>query len=286
MHRYARCMGHNIRYFQTMGEHCQRGTSASTNLAQNPSITEQCGGFVTGKSYCVEAFNEPTPPPEPTEATTTTAAPPPATTTPSNGVSTPLPIQPDMVANCNAFHFVVKDENCATIAAKHSISTAQFVSWNPSVGADCRGLWLSVNVCVSIIGLAPPSTTPTRTTLQTTPSTTTTTTTRPAGGISTPSPAQPGMISNCVQFHFVVKGDTCASLAQKYNINVATFLNYNTQAGNDCRNLWLEAYACVKVAGQPTALPTPVNTAVGCAAYYTQIGGSILSFVNTCPKTR
>jgi hypothetical protein len=48
-----------------------------------------------------------------------------------------------MVGNCNKFHFVDKGQTCATIAALYSISTAQFIQWNPAVNSDCTGLWAS-----------------------------------------------------------------------------------------------------------------------------------------------
>lgn len=191
----------------------------------------------------MEAYGEPEPSPEPVSSTKTLAKTQTPTLTnsptPSNGVSTPLPIQPHMVGNCNAFHFVVENENCVTIAAKYAISASQFIAWNPSVGVDSGGLWLSINVCVSIIGLPPTAVSPTRilSTLETA------TSTRPSNGVTTPSPAQPGMIANCNQFHFVGKSDTRASIAKRYGLDLGTFMQYNPQAGNDCKDLWLEAYA-------------------------------------------
>lgn len=46
-----------------------------------------------------------------------------------------------MVGNCNKFHWVEKDQSCTTIAELYSISTAQFVQWNPAAKSDCSGLW-------------------------------------------------------------------------------------------------------------------------------------------------
>ena len=48
-----------------------------------------------------------------------------------------------MVTNCNKFHLVQENQNCETIAALYSISTAQFIQWNPAVGSSCAGLWAS-----------------------------------------------------------------------------------------------------------------------------------------------
>jgi hypothetical protein len=58
-------------------------------------------------------------------------------------VSTPVPTQTGMVGNCNKFHFVRQDQTCEVIAALYSISTAQFIQWNPAAKSDCSGLWAS-----------------------------------------------------------------------------------------------------------------------------------------------
>jgi hypothetical protein len=75
----------------------------------------------------------------------------PTTTAPSNGVTTPLPIQDGMVSNCDAFYFVKAGDGCASIAAKYDITVEQFVAWNPAVGPSCVTLWSSTYACVSLI---------------------------------------------------------------------------------------------------------------------------------------
>lgn len=113
-----------------------------------------------------------------TSVETPTARPSLSLTTPTptaapTGVQTPSPVREGMVANCNKFHFVVKDETCSTLVQKYGTFTlAQFVSWNPSVGSGCGGLWTDTWVCISVPGSAPPTTTK--------PSTTLVTSTRPA----------------------------------------------------------------------------------------------------------
>lgn len=59
---------------------------------------------------------------------------------------------PEMINACKKFHYVRRGQYCDSIAAENGITTADFISWNPKVGSDCRGLWLDVNVCVGIIG--------------------------------------------------------------------------------------------------------------------------------------
>ncbi|KAF2828938.1 hypothetical protein CC86DRAFT_286527 [Ophiobolus disseminans] len=235
------------------------GISMANFLAWNPSITPNCGNYVTGLSYCVEA-----PAPALTTTTTTTstgfvtrtsAA---TTNSGNNGITTPTPIQPNMVENCDAFHLVRTDENCDNIANQYGITRAQFVVYNPSVGDTCTGMWANVYVCVSIIGSEPSRTT-------STPVSTTT-----SNGIATPSPTQPGMITDCNKFYFVKSGDTCVSVALGNNLSQTQFLNYNPSVGTTCNGLWLNAYVCVgridvtpSTTIRPTTTTKPTSTKVG-----------------------
>lgn len=223
-----------------------------TQQLQNPSITTDCDASLTiGRSYCVEAYNEPEPgettstplvTTTPTTLPTTTPSVPPTTTTkPSNGIETPSPSQPNIVDDCDAFYLVQPDEGCDAIASKHGITVDQFTQWNRGVGNTCSGLWANAYACVSVIGHTP-------------------TPTSPGNGISTPSPAQPSMVSNCDAFYFVKAGDSCDSIASKHGITPAQFKDWNRGAGSSCTGLWADAYACVSVIGHT---PTPTNPGNG-----------------------
>lgn len=74
-------------------------------------------------------------------------------------IETPLPTQPEIAPNCDAFHLVKQGEDCSTISATYGITGAQFLAWNPSAGKDCTGLWANAYVCVSIVGHEPSKTT-------------------------------------------------------------------------------------------------------------------------------
>jgi hypothetical protein len=50
----------------------------------------------------------------------------------------------------------------------------------------------------------------------------------------TPSPVQDGMVANCNKFHFVQRGQTCATIAPLYSISVAQFVQWNPAAKSDC----------------------------------------------------
>ncbi|KAF4502551.1 hypothetical protein FAGAP_1221 [Fusarium agapanthi] len=62
-----------------------------------------------------------------------------------NGITTPLPIQPRMVDNCDVFYYVKPGDNCLIISAQFGISFNQFKEWNPTVRKDCLSLWADAN---------------------------------------------------------------------------------------------------------------------------------------------
>ncbi|KAK0641333.1 hypothetical protein B0T16DRAFT_419663 [Cercophora newfieldiana] len=237
--------------------------------AMNPSLGPDCAGIKVSQSYCVETNGEPqipgvpstastgttaTPTPTPSKTATSTTfttstksstiiTPTPSPTKPSNGIQTPEQTQGGMVDNCDAFYFVKQGENCETVLSKNGITLAQLYAWNPSVGSTCNGLWAEVNVCVSIIGH--------------TPSTTTTT----GNGIATPTPVQPGMVSNCDAFYFVPKGETCETVLSKNSITIAQLYAWNPSVGSNCAGLWAEVNVCVSIVGHtPTAPGNGIQT--------------------------
>ncbi|KAI0838519.1 carbohydrate-binding module family 50 protein [Hypoxylon sp. FL0890] len=205
-------------------------------LVYNPSVGADCT-LNAGQSYCVERnFGIP-----PVTTTNTSSAP--TSTTTGNGITTPTPSQPGMVSNCNKFDFVSTGDSCSTIAARNGITVAQLSEWNDA-GADCTSLWGKVYVCVGVIG---------------TITTTTTTSTTTGNGITTPTPTQPGMVSNCNKFDFVNKGDSCSAIASRNDITVASLIDWNN-AGTDCTSLWGDVYVCVGIVGTSTTLSTSTTT--------------------------
>ncbi|CAI6331053.1 unnamed protein product [Periconia digitata] len=158
------------------------GITFAQLLAWNTGIGSNCEALWANTNVCVGIIGS-TPTPTSTPSKTTS---PPTTPTPTNGVTTPLPTQPGMVSDCDRFYFVNSGDICEKIATSNGISVSDFVKWNPGVGSDCSKMWANAYVCVRVIGFRPPTTTTTR------PSTTTT-----GNGISTPTPTQVGMVSNC-----------------------------------------------------------------------------------------
>ncbi|KAK8084056.1 hypothetical protein PG996_002837 [Apiospora saccharicola] len=150
-----------------------------------------------------------------------------------------------MVSNCNKFYFVPADTSCSTVLSVNGITLEQLFAWNADVLDDCRGLWAKVYVCVGVIGGG--------TTTTTTPITPTTTA---GNGITTPTPTQPGMVSNCDKFYFVPPDTSCNAVLSTNSITLAQLYAWNAGVGDDCRGLWSRVYVCVHAIGAPTATPT------------------------------
>ncbi|KAF5002925.1 hypothetical protein FDECE_10480 [Fusarium decemcellulare] len=212
-------------------------------LRWNPSLTQDCNNYITGRSYCIEGPDGPPP-------TTTSTRP---TTTDPAAIQTPSPIQSGMVENCNKFYKVQKGEICKVIAAKFDIPEDNIKKWNPGVGSDCTGIWANVYVCIGVIGWDTPV-----------PSTTTATT---GNGISTPSPTQDGMVDNCSHFYKVQTGDTCEYIAEYHSIPLNDILNWNPGVGPDCRDIWANTWLCWMTIGyvrpKPTTTTKPSPTSPG-----------------------
>ncbi|KAJ3480920.1 hypothetical protein NLG97_g7951 [Lecanicillium saksenae] len=91
----------------------------------NPKVGSTCSGLWADTYACTSIIGwKPTP------------------TDPGNGIQTPTPIQPDLVKNCNKFHYVKIGESCTDIASRYGISTGDFARWNPPgclYHSDCSG---------------------------------------------------------------------------------------------------------------------------------------------------
>ncbi|KLO83407.1 uncharacterized protein FFB20_06853 [Fusarium fujikuroi] len=190
----------------------------ATFLSWNPAVGKDCKSLLTNYWVCVATIGW-----KPPTKTTTKAA---TTTKPANGIKTPPPVQPGMVSNCNKFHMVQKTTTCDSIQKYYKISLADFVKWNPAVGSKCTGLWADYNVCVGVIGGTP---------------------TKPDNGVKTPSPIQPGMVSNCKKFHEVASTTTCDSIQKYYKITMAQLAKWNPAVGTKCTALWAKYWVCVGV---------------------------------------
>ncbi|RAH75317.1 LysM peptidoglycan-binding domain-containing protein [Aspergillus aculeatinus CBS 121060] len=133
----------------------------------------------------------------------------------------PAPTQSGIPANCDEYAVAETGDNCATIAAKYSITEAQFLALNPAISFDCTtGFWADEAYCVGVSG----SSTTTRT-----PATPTS-----VASVTPPGPTQSGISSNCDEYYVAQSGDNCATVATKYDITEAQFLAWNPAISSDC----------------------------------------------------
>ncbi|KAE8324059.1 hypothetical protein BDV39DRAFT_217404 [Aspergillus sergii] len=176
-----------------------------------------------------------------------------ASTASSSATSTPTPYETGIVHDCDAFHYVVAGDTCASIASTAGITTTLFETWNPNVGSGCSDLGVDYYVCVGIVGsTASTTTTQTATTLVTSTST--------GNGVTTPAPFESAMVSNCDKFYYVVDGDSCASIASAAGISLTDLDTWNPLVNSDCSGLWLNYYDCVGIIGRATSTTASISS--------------------------
>ncbi|KAM0458624.1 hypothetical protein ACHAPV_006016 [Trichoderma viride] len=220
------------------------GISLNDFYAWNPAVGNSCSTLDLGDYVCIGVIGS-------TTSSTTTKI---TTSSKGNGVSTPSPIQTGMASNCNKFYDVASGDTCAAIASAAGISLTNFYAWNPAVGSTCSFLDLGDYVCIGVIGFV----TSTTTTKQST-----TTTSSKGNGVSTPSPIQTGMASNCDKFHDVVSGDSCAAIVSAAGIPLSSFYAWNPAVGSSCSFLDVGDYVCIHVIGFTSTISsstTPTKT--------------------------
>ncbi|KAJ5640415.1 hypothetical protein N7528_000040 [Penicillium herquei] len=77
------------------------------------------------------------------------------------------------------------------------------------------------------------------------------------GGVSTPTPHQPGMIQDCNLFYHVEKGDWCEKIANQYHISLSDFYTWNPAVTDKCL-IYIGDYVCV--GRLPSTSPTTSTT--------------------------
>ncbi|KGO58766.1 Peptidoglycan-binding Lysin subgroup [Penicillium expansum] len=142
----------------------------------------------------------------------------------------PSPVQSGITESCSKFDLVESGDTCASIVSTYNIPLSSFYAWNPAVGSSCAYLDLGYYVCVG-----------------TDSSTVATSTTSAGNGITTPTPDEPGMVSDCTKFWLVGSDDTCTSIASSEDITVADIEKWNPKVGSTCTDVWLGDYICVGV---------------------------------------
>ncbi|KAH8655300.1 hypothetical protein BX600DRAFT_525233 [Xylariales sp. PMI_506] len=204
--------------------------------AWNPSVGDDCTGLAVGTYYCISTYPNGVPPDVDDDDTTTTGG---ATATATGTtISTPSPVQTGIATNCDKFYEVKTNDTCYDISMTYGISLDEFYAWNPAVD-ECADLETGTYVCVDVSSS----------------STATTTGTSTATGITTPSPIQTGMVTNCDKFYDVKANDTCYDISLDNGISLDTFYSWNP-AVNGCADLETGVYVCIGIESSTTATAT------------------------------
>jgi LysM repeat protein len=188
-------------------------------------------------AYCIRAPGYANP--SPSSGPTTTA------------VGPPGPTHTGQPASCNKWHVVVNGDSCSSVAAKYSITTAQFFSWNPAVSTDCvTNFWLGQAYCVGVSGATP--------TNPTSPPTTTT------ANPSAPSPTQAGnAVASCNKYAQAQDGDSCSAFADRNAVTLQQLYTWNTllkSDGSGCASsFWATYWYCVGVKAVSRVQPVTSN---------------------------
>ncbi|KAI4213784.1 MAG: hypothetical protein LQ349_009258 [Xanthoria aureola] len=185
------------------------------------------------------------------------------------------PVPPDTIKDCTYFYDSQPGDTCASIASDWGVTLQQFVTYNPSVKADCSGLVVHSSYCVEQnCGDGPSNSVTTSRTATSEHSSTTTTSLAPTG----PTPVQSGISSQCKQYYKVQDGDTCAGIVNKYHtFTLADFYSWNPAVGSNCETLFVGYFVCIGIPGTPTAPPTTTSAGATLGPSPTQSG-----LVTTC----
>ncbi|EAW14094.1 putative LysM domain protein [Aspergillus clavatus NRRL 1] len=171
----------------------------------NPAVKTDCSGLQAGYYVCVGVPGLTT-----TTTTTSTTI---ATTTTSATHTGPSPTQTGIISDCVTYYQVQSGDSCWSIVTKKYsyLTTSEFISWNPAVGATCSYLDVGYWYCVATSTVQP----------------------------------MPGTISTCTKYYQVASGDSCWSIEQANSITATQFNTWNPDVGSECAHLWLGYFVCV-----------------------------------------
>jgi hypothetical protein len=144
-------------YFVNKNEGCQaiadkNGITLAQFLAWNPEAgtSSSCSGLWAETYACVSIIGHTPSKPTTTKQPTSTSSKTSATPSPTGcTVAHPEPTQGGSICQCKQWYLPAKNEYCADIEKKFTITATQFrVTWNPTIGTSCAGLWAASYVCV------------------------------------------------------------------------------------------------------------------------------------------
>ncbi|KAF2437086.1 hypothetical protein EJ08DRAFT_691389 [Tothia fuscella] len=144
------------------------------------------------------------------------------------------PLAKDTIAGCKTQTPANEIDTCDTISAFWRLKTAQFVTYNPSVGLDCSKLNIGQAYCVEV----DPANEPKEYVKPVAPK-----------GKPAPGPTHGG-VPNCSQWQKIFEGETtdkkktCADYAKLWEADL-TKLNKGLDA--ECKDIKVGDYLCVQV---------------------------------------
>lgn len=143
------------------------------------------------------------------------------------------------------------------------ITNRRRLSWNPTLGDDCSGLYIGWWIC---IGIPPTSTevfawysTDAPADVPTFAGNYTPTTFPAVDAAFTASPTQAGIAAGCLSYYQAQDGDTCRSIVDGYYLTEAAFFAMNPALAGNCDGLWLGYWYCVVGAAGITVMPSTVS---------------------------
>jgi len=140
-----------------------------------------------------------------------------------------IPPSNDTIKSCAVVVPANDFETCDSLAQLWGLSAKQFLTYNPSVGADCSHFVIAQQYCIQV-----------------TSEPTTYLTPKIPKGKPAPGPTA-GVISSCDSYYKVYPDDTCDNLAQFYRMPKEALLSMNPGLGADCSKLKVNNYICVRV---------------------------------------
>ncbi|KAG5351398.1 hypothetical protein C0989_006634 [Termitomyces sp. Mn162] len=159
------------------------GLTSSQLSLLNPGLKTDCTNLILGEAYCVFP------------------------TYPISNIDTGTGIPSNVATGtitdgCSEYYTVISGNTCVSIEAKFNLTSAQFLTYNPEIAADCSNLQLGLAYCVKA----------------------NVTTGHPTSG--PPTNLASGSLSNCTEYHTVVSGDSCPLIETMYSIAAGDFFRW------------------------------------------------------------
>ncbi|KAH7120619.1 hypothetical protein EDB81DRAFT_700905 [Dactylonectria macrodidyma] len=151
----------------------------------------------------------------------------------------------DDTQNCDTYSVQSRDD-CFSIMKQANVTFAQLISWNPEIDKRCFNIYNFVGKEICISNPEGDYTIPSNS--QDSP--TIVTTTAPV-----PDPTPDDTEDRCAEYHLVASGEDCGTFTLKYGITLKDFIFLNPHVWENCTNVYLDYYYCVRPVGYISTYP-------------------------------